>query len=1059
MTKSDGALSAPAGGIGRSIAGTAHGRDLALRRGERRTPSDWMAHLDDAVDAVTGHALRAAEPAIFRHVSAYLDLAEPDLGISGATLLEVASGAPVGPPLFDLADNWRTDTLPDGTGVSWTPDLHGSGYEIERLADGRFALYAPDDTAPPSDHDDAEAAVAAAAQHHADTPFTVRPAGRDAPDGPDDALLEETGLLDLARRQLAGHVTGEELERLALDRARLLAERPDVQERHPEQQARSTRRAVDPAETIGQYRRSAEGELEALQAFDLARRDVLAASRGFIARRCVRALLDEIEEGVDQRELDQTLRRAQVPPAMAERLRRSANAWRRANVQTVAAVDALADTFGRARIKPEAFDGVAALRREILEIAARINPAITVEAVAQLVGDDPDALRRSGVADGQPRDIAGMFTRLYQVAKVSVDITRFDPVDTSFHEAWHSLEPVLSTEEQKILALDYPATERLDHREAVAYAFGRWAAGERRGTNRSHRLFEKVATMAGRLANWMDGHGFAVAEDVFRKAYGGDIGRRFARIARHDRARVRSEAPLWGELSPDQALAAGKGGEPRYKARLAAGALVPEPRRSDTEARLASEALARWNAAGYAVDGRVDARGRRRFEVRSGSAVTASYDTLTDLLAGAPQLASAPRLAGAPTMAGVQSLAAARAEATGVRYSAGSLTADEHLARDRILEGVPELRRFPDAAPGAVSAAARRASRETLASMPPRAVLDLLRREPPRSLPGEPLPDRITSEAAAEDLRSAALGLARGSAPLPRLFIAITARGRTEAGLPGAPAGPSEAGRFVRPGTDAAAAGARVTGAGSMTEAVAAAALEAGIERIPVAIVLSERGFETGTVTETGTIIEPRWGHLDWRPRSVVGLDGTTAVAMPGLPAWPQDMARPNVAPRFAAQMAAPGMAETIGADHGSTAETRPAVARYAALRHAERGHAGRGHADWRLSADALPASDNARLRRNIAAIQTLNRLAEEDRDPTVDERAELSRYAGFGAIPSAFVAGSRIGTDHERHSLDASLGERLGAVRQSTVNAHYTDPAIARSVWEFLRSAGLPGA
>lgn len=105
-----------------------------------------------------------------------------------------------------------------------------------------------------------------------------------------------------------------------------------------------------------------------------------------------------------------------------------------------------------------------------------------------------------------------------------------------------------------------------------------------------------------------------------------------------------------------------------------------------------------------------------------------------------------------------------------------------------------------------------------------------------------------------------------------------------------------------------------------------------------------------------------------------------------------------------------------------------------------------------------VPSGTKARLLANIAVIETLTRLDQEGRPATTAEQETLATWSGWGAIADVFD--TRKDTyAKEREYLKEALGERqYRAASASTLNAHYTDPAIAEHLWKALQYAGFSG-
>lgn len=94
-----------------------------------------------------------------------------------------------------------------------------------------------------------------------------------------------------------------------------------------------------------------------------------------------------------------------------------------------------------------------------------------------------------------------------------------------------------------------------------------------------------------------------------------------------------------------------------------------------------------------------------------------------------------------------------------------------------------------------------------------------------------------------------------------------------------------------------------------------------------------------------------------------------------------------------------------------------------------------------------------------MAAIRLARTLAAEARPATVAEQPVLAAWSSWGALPQIFDEHAD-GWAAERAELRGLLSEpERDAARRTTINAHYTDPAIASAVWEVLRELGLPTA
>lgn len=103
------------------------------------------------------------------------------------------------------------------------------------------------------------------------------------------------------------------------------------------------------------------------------------------------------------------------------------------------------------------------------------------------------------------------------------------------------------------------------------------------------------------------------------------------------------------------------------------------------------------------------------------------------------------------------------------------------------------------------------------------------------------------------------------------------------------------------------------------------------------------------------------------------------------------------------------------------------------------------------------PGSPRERFAWNLQAIQIVKRLDAEQRPATAEEQKQLAAFSGWGALPGVF--------DTHAQGWQKEAGEQLREVmtedewrraEANTLNAHYTDPAIAAAMWDAVSEFGL---
>ena len=93
---------------------------------------------------------------------------------------------------------------------------------------------------------------------------------------------------------------------------------------------------------------------------------------------------------------------------------------------------------------------------------------------------------------------------------------------------------------------------------------------------------------------------------------------------------------------------------------------------------------------------------------------------------------------------------------------------------------------------------------------------------------------------------------------------------------------------------------------------------------------------------------------------------------------------------------------------------------------------------------------------RNIEAIRTLFKLEQQHRGATAEEQQVLSQYVGWGGLADAFDPG-KDSWAKEYAELKGLLSEdEYAAARSSTLNAHYTSPAVIRSIYDAVEKMGF---
>lgn len=102
---------------------------------------------------------------------------------------------------------------------------------------------------------------------------------------------------------------------------------------------------------------------------------------------------------------------------------------------------------------------------------------------------------------------------------------------------------------------------------------------------------------------------------------------------------------------------------------------------------------------------------------------------------------------------------------------------------------------------------------------------------------------------------------------------------------------------------------------------------------------------------------------------------------------------------------------------------------------------------------------------RNQEALETFERVQDDNRTPTEEERNAIAAYIGWGSFGQELFNGSwefprpKAGWEKEDRWLRDHLGEEAWKSAQSSIiNAHYTDPATVSSMWDMVQRMGFNG-
>ena len=103
-------------------------------------------------------------------------------------------------------------------------------------------------------------------------------------------------------------------------------------------------------------------------------------------------------------------------------------------------------------------------------------------------------------------------------------------------------------------------------------------------------------------------------------------------------------------------------------------------------------------------------------------------------------------------------------------------------------------------------------------------------------------------------------------------------------------------------------------------------------------------------------------------------------------------------------------------------------------------------------------AGPKTAARGNIEAIRVVKKLIEEQRPATPDEQRKLVLYTGWGSLKQAFDFTNADWKDIREELRRVLTEDEWEAANRSTVNAHYTPPAVINAMYQALEQLGFEG-
>ncbi|ETA74477.1 SNF2 family protein [Ligilactobacillus equi] len=106
-----------------------------------------------------------------------------------------------------------------------------------------------------------------------------------------------------------------------------------------------------------------------------------------------------------------------------------------------------------------------------------------------------------------------------------------------------------------------------------------------------------------------------------------------------------------------------------------------------------------------------------------------------------------------------------------------------------------------------------------------------------------------------------------------------------------------------------------------------------------------------------------------------------------------------------------------------------------------------------------FPSTTKDKVAANMKAIRLVKELEENNESASPSEQETLSKYVGWGGLANEFFAEYNLKFKAEREELKTLVTtSEYEALKSSALTAYYTDPMIAREMWNKIVDYGFTG-
>lgn len=164
------------------------------------------------------------------------------------------------------------------------------------------------------------------------------------------------------------------------------------------------------------------------------------------------------------------------------------------------------------------------IKDKLNKIIQRINPDVKTEFTDKLFGEG-EAAKESGAETAEPQEVAGSFDRAKNLITASLNTDKWNPTDTAYHEAYHSVRDMVKPADDEILKQAFPGTDKLSQPEHEAIEFGRFMTEKNAAgfIPKVKRVFSSIRQTLRDIGRTFKAGNFNSVEDIFNRTERGDI--------------------------------------------------------------------------------------------------------------------------------------------------------------------------------------------------------------------------------------------------------------------------------------------------------------------------------------------------------------------------------------------------------------------------------------------------------------------------------------------------------------------------------------------------------